>query len=106
MSSLSSRNLDFLRWKYGTHEALQKELDGILNWNELSEYALGKKQMSPYRISTIEERLSLPKGWIERDNLSLLEISETDFALFKKIKESKQGVKEALIQLISSISEP
>jgi hypothetical protein len=92
MPSITSQNLDFLRWKYGTHEALQKELHGILSWNELSDFALGKKQMPAYQARAIEEKLLLPKGWFDRENLSLVEVSNSEYELFGKI----QGVSEFL----------
>ena len=103
MASTSSNHLDFLRWKYGTHEALQKELHGILSWNELSEFSLGKKQIPPYQARAVEEKLSLPKGWLDRENLSLAEVSNTEYELIRQIQSTTPDVKSALLQLLTAV---
>lgn len=105
MSENSARNLDFLRWKHGTHEALSKQLEGVLNWKELSDFALGQKPIPKYRANSIEERLSLPVGWLSRDNLSLVDLSATEHELVTQVLAASPKVKVALAQLLAAIGD-
>ena len=104
MRDTPATNLDFLRWKHGTHEALSKKLDGIVNWNELSKFALGDKLIPKSRSRAIELRLELPDGWLDRDNLEFSALSKDDHALVAKLLSAPTGVKGAIHELLVAIA--
>ena len=104
MRDTSATNLDFLRWKHGTHEALSRKLDGIVNWNELSKFALGDKLIPKSRSRAIELRLELPDGWLDRDNLEFSALSKDDHALVAKLLSTPTGVKSAIHELLVAIA--
>ena len=98
-----STNVDFLRWKYGTHKALASRLKAIVNWKELSDYALGNAELGSGRAASIEMTLSLPSGWIQRDNISLTELSVEDYELVSSVLSSSPQVKSALLGLLKAV---
>ena len=105
MRDIPSTNLDYLRWKYGTHEALSKKLEGILNWNELSKYSLGDKPIPKSRARAIENRLDMPDGWLDRDNFSLASLAKDDYLLVTKLLSASPKVKQAIGSLLHAIAE-
>lgn len=60
----------------------------------------GKKEMPESVIQAIEEKLDLPKGWMGRDNHSMLMLSNLDFELCKKISGLSDDQKKALLAFI------
>ena len=102
-STTVSTNVDFLRWKYGTHKALAARLKAIVNWKELSDYALGNAELGPGRAASIEMTLNLPSGWIQRDNISLTALSVEDYELVSSVLSSSPQVKSALLGLLKAV---
>jgi hypothetical protein len=105
MRDIPALNLDYLRWKYGTHEALSKKLEGVLNWNDLSKYSLGDKPIPKSRARAIESRLSLPNGWLDRENISLTTLTEDDYLLVTKLLLTSPKIKQSIGSLLSAITE-
>ncbi|MBK8760075.1 MAG: hypothetical protein IPM03_06500 [Sulfuritalea sp.] len=102
-STTISTNVDFLRWKYGTHKALASRLKGVVNWKELSDYALGNAKLGPGVAASIEIKLNLPSGWIKRENISLTELSAEDYELVSNVLSSSPQVKSALLGLLKAV---
>jgi hypothetical protein len=61
MRDTLAANLDFQRWKYGTHEALAKKVKEESNWNDLHKFALGYKPIPASTSKAIESRSNLPE---------------------------------------------
>ena len=105
MCNNSAININFLRWKYKTHEALTEKLQGIVNWNDLSKFALGDKPIPKSVAKEIESRLGLPEGWLERENLALITLPNKDHALVTNLLSAKPKVREAIGMLLHGLDE-
>lgn len=103
MTTKISKNLDFLRWKFGTHEALAERLKGIVNWNQLSKYATAGTVTETGTIRAIESRLKLPVGWCERDNFAFTELSVEDHELVSAVLKCTPATKAALQELLRAM---
>lgn len=98
-----AQNLDFLRWRYGTHKHLQKKLAPILNWTELSNFALGQKRLPDYKARRIEEELKLPSRWLDRDNVGLTAMETDDFALVQKLLAVNPNLRAAIGVILDAV---
>ena len=98
-----AQNLDFLRWRYGTHKHLQKKLAPILNWTELSNFALGQKRLPDYKSRRIEEELKLPSRWLDRDNVGLTAMEADDFALVQKLLAANPRLRAAIGVILDTV---
>lgn len=103
-TTIISTNVDFLRWKYGTHKALALRLKSVLNWKELSDYALGNAALSAGQSASIEKVLNLPAGWLKRDNAAFSELSAQDYELVSAVLACSPEVKAALRILLGAIN--
>lgn len=98
-----AKNIDLLRHLHGRHEDLVSKLNGVVNWNQLSEFSRGKSLPTEFTLDQIELSLSLPQGWTRRDNLAALYLSVDEFASLKSILELEPSVRRALVALILEI---
>lgn len=98
-----AQNLDFLRWRHGTHKHLHKKLAPILNWAELSHYSLGSKPLSDYRARQIEKTLELPAKWLDRNNMGLTSLASEDFALIQKLLAADPKLRVAIGTVLDAI---
>jgi len=90
---------------YGTHEALVEKVGGSSAWKKLSDYVLGHATPTQYERGSIEEKLSLPKGWTSRNNNALLSLSSEDFALVESVLRLDAKTKRALKAFAVAASE-
>jgi hypothetical protein len=98
--SVRSRNLDLLRWLYGTHKAMSKKLSRIANPAYLSEMATNKRQIGNGTAREIEETLDLPVGWMDRDNVALLLMPTVDSQIHTAIADCSEPAKAGLLQFL------
>jgi hypothetical protein len=98
-----SNNLKIIRLMNGTHGYTAERLKSVVsNESLLSDYTNGKKNVSDYTARGIEQVLELPNGWLERDNLSIINtMSKTDFELVKKLINIPKEAKDGLYQFIN-----
>ena len=80
-SSTRSVNLDLIRWMNGGHKATSKKLASLTNSNYVSKMATGDMKIGDYEARRIENAFELPMGWVDRENVSMLRMSATDFEL-------------------------
>ena len=103
MFTTVSKNIDFLRWRYGTHEALSERLNGVASSKELSAFANAANAPSEALMRDVESSLKLPAGWCSRDNIALTELSPQDFDLVALVLACKPGLKSSLAALLTSV---
>ena len=100
-----SKNIDFLRWKFGAHKVLSDKLKGVASWAQISRFATAEDIPSPSTATAIESSLGLPIGWCNRDNLALMELSIQDYDLVTAVIRCKPSLKAALSALLESLNE-
>ena len=98
-----STNFDFLRWKYGTHKALQRRLQDLVSWNDLSAFALGNKAPSDALMRKIEVELKLQNGWLERDNIELLNIQNESYEMLRILEKLGHKERKAVFGLVAAL---
>ena len=103
MFTIVSKNIDFLRWKYGTHEALSERLKDVVGWNELSAFANASAVPSAAVMQGVESSLKLPPGWGSRDNLVFTELSPQDYELATLAVSCKPSIKTSLVALLTAV---
>jgi len=103
-NSTVARNFDLLRWKYGTHKALQKRLQKHVSWQGLSDLALGRKTPANDLLRSVERELSLPAGWFERDNVSLAILPSDEYALMTRYRALGPKERRALLAVAEALS--
>lgn len=99
---MRAKNLDLIRWmNYGHKSTAEKLKYAISNENYLSEMATGRRKITDDNARRIETELSLPKGWMDRDNISILKtLTDIDIDIIDGLtqctNEQKQGLKSFL----------
>ena len=99
-----SQNLDLIRWLNFGHENTAKKLINLTNANYLSKMATGDMEISDHIARNIELTLNMPAGWLDRDNLSLINMSALDSELCQVAKSLSDASKTALLTLIRTLS--
>ena len=99
--TIRSQNLDLARYLRGGHEALCKKLSNFTNAAYISQMATGQREISDHDMMRIEEILTLPKGWLDRNNLDLLQIPPNTYQLHQRIAKLSRLQQEALANLLS-----
>lgn len=94
------KNLYLLRFFYETMGSVAKELNGIANESALIRMGQGKKEVSDATARSIESRLGLPEGWMDRDNEKILRMSPTDHQLLLRAALLPEAKKRALIEFL------
>jgi len=103
--SLRSRNLDLIRGIFHGHQSVLKQLAGFTNSTYLSQMAWGKRPIDDAQARTIESKMGLPKGWMDRDNIRALHTSDSDYTLCEKVVRLPDAKKQALLALLSESPE-
>ncbi len=98
-----STNLDLIRWLNYGHENTAKKLSAVTNTNYLSKMATGDMEISDQAARTIEKTLELPVGWLDRDNIAMLNLSPTEFELRQLVANLPNESKVALLGFLSSV---
>lgn len=99
-TTIRSTNLDLLRHLNYGHKNTAKKLAGLTNENYISQMATGEREISDHDARSIEALLSLPAGWIDRDNIAMLNMGSADFELCTSLTRHSQHAKEALLMFL------
>lgn len=92
-----SENLDLIRHLNITHKNTATKLAGVTNENYIGKMARGEMEIIDYDARKIEKVLGLPDGWMDRDNLALLNMSKVDFAIYSCLRGQSETAKEGLV---------
>jgi hypothetical protein len=95
-----SKNLDLIRWLNFGHENTAKKLVRLTNANYLSKMATGNMEISDHDARSIESILKMPSGWLDRDNVALINMTEIDSDIHQAMKELPDEAKIALLTFI------
>jgi len=74
-----------------------------LTQSEVSQIETEKKEISNYLARKIEKSYSLPDGWMDRDNASLLLTAE-EFEFIGSLRRLSAEIREHLLNLTDGIS--
>lgn len=66
--------------------------------------ATGDMEISEYDARRIEQILSLPDGWMDRDNIPMLSMSKVDFKIYSHLSSQSQTAKDGLLAFLESSS--
>lgn len=97
-----SDNLDLLRKIHGGHNRTAKKLAKVANSNYISQMATGGMEISDHQARDIEKILQLPCNWMDRDNINLLKIDETEFKLLSLLITLPQFARDGLLNFLSA----
>ncbi len=103
MSVHRVRNLDMIRWMSGGHEPLTKRLSAISNWTYISKMIHGQKEITDHTAREIERVLKLQQGWMDRDNLGLVRMSNLDYQIQAAMKLASDERKSGLLRFLSDV---
>ena len=99
-----STNLDLIRWLNAYHKTTAKKLAAVItNDNYLSQMANGERPIDDGIARKIEKTLTLPVGWMDRDNLALLKMAPSEFDLYRMVARYPDETKLALASFLSSL---
>jgi hypothetical protein len=93
-----STNLNLARWMKGRHEELANKLSNISNWTYISKMITGQREIPEHTARAIEQALKFPNGWMDRNNIGLIKMSELDFKIYGEIASLPEGRKEGLLK--------
>jgi len=99
-----SDNLDLLRKLNGGHNHTAKKLASVTNSTYISKMAYGEIEISDIQARKIEKTLQLPCGWMDRDNIQLLKIEETEFKILSQLTTQPQLAKDGLLSFLSALT--
>lgn len=102
--TIRSTNLDLIRWLNHGHKNTAKKLSSLTNENYISQMATGDMEISEHDARRIEQILSLPDGWMDRDNIPMLSMSKVDFKIYSHISSQSQTAKDGLLAFLESSS--
>jgi hypothetical protein len=100
--TIRSINLDLIRWLNHGHTNTAKTLSSLTNENYISKMATGDREISDNDARQIEKILSLPYGWMDRDNISMLSMSEVDFKIYAHLNSQSQSAKNGLLAFLEA----
>jgi len=100
--TIRSTNLDLIRWLNHGHKNTAAKLSAITNENYISKMATGDMAISDYDARQIEKTLSLPDGWMDRDNIALLSMGKADFKIHCFLSNQPQTAKDGLLAFLES----
>jgi hypothetical protein len=98
-----SKNLDLIRWLNFGHENTAKKLISLTNANYLSKMATGNMEISEHNARSIESVLKLPSGWLDRDNLALINMTTVDSDIYQATKALSDASKTALLAFVRTL---
>jgi hypothetical protein len=96
-------NIDLLRSLHGGNNRLAAMLREHPNY--VSDRARGKKGVLDYSARTMEQKLSYPDGWFDRDNLSLLKMSRDDHETVSLLLSAPPEKRAAIRTLLDCATE-
>lgn len=96
-----SENLDLLRHLNGTHERAASKLSALTNPAYISQMATGEREITNYDARQIEKLLSLPEGWMDRDNHAMLGMSKVDYEIYASVKGRPDAAKAGLLAFLA-----
>jgi hypothetical protein len=98
-----SKNLDLIRWLNFGHENTANKLISLTNANYLSQMARGNMEISDHNARSIESVLKMPPGWLDRDNVALINMTEIDSDIHQALKELPDEAKIALLTFVRGL---
>lgn len=98
-----SKNLDLIRWLNLGHKNTARKLISLTNANYLSKMATGDMEITDHYARSIEKILKLPNGWLDRDNIELVNMSGIDSDLYQAITVLSDVTKVALHAFVKSL---
>ena len=66
--------------------------------------ATGDMEISDHDARRIEKILSLPDGWMDRDNTLMFSMSKVDFQIYSNLSSQSETAKEGLLNFLESLS--
>jgi hypothetical protein len=104
--TIRSINLDLIRWMNFGHENTAKKLVSVItNAAYLSKMATGDMEISDRKARSIEKELSLPNGWMDRDNIAVLKTPAEDMAVLASLAHLTPQAKTNLAKFLASCGE-
>lgn len=100
-----SRNLDLIRWLNYGHENTSKKLSHITNSNYVSKMATGDMEISDRRARSIEKAIELPIGWMDRDNIAILQMTPIEAKIQLLVTALPEEKQAALLKLLMPATE-
>lgn len=97
-----SENLDLIRHLNFGNKPAAKKLSGITNENYISQMATGEKEISDYNARQIEKVLALPDGWMDRDNVAMLDMEKVDFEIYSRMSGKPDSAKIGLLAFLAT----
>ncbi|TNC80196.1 MAG: hypothetical protein C9356_14815 [Oleiphilus sp.] len=101
--TIRSINLDLIRWLKGGQKPTAEKLAHVLNANYVSKMATGDKPISDETAREIERSLSLPNGWLDRDNEQIIRMANPDYELLVSIRDKSEAAKKSLARFINDL---
>jgi hypothetical protein len=98
--TIRSRNVDLIRWLNYGHENTAKKLATVTNANYLSKMATGDMEIGEWEARSIEKTLGFPVGWLDRDNVTLMMMTSTDFELHRLLVNYPEDAKAGLVKFL------
>lgn len=95
LEEIRAYNFRILRCLRGRHEDLARELRGVANNNEVSEFARARRPISDSRARSIEHKLNLPTLWLDRNFESYFGATGTQHEIVELIFRAAPDVLEA-----------
>lgn len=102
-SDIRTRNLHLARHLSGGLGNLAKALAAETNETALIKMGQGEKEIPNSISRSIEEKLSLPSAWMDRDNELLIGMSPLDYALHQEMSALPEQTRRALLTFIVSL---
>jgi len=95
-------NLRLLRTRFGEQQGDFVRMLGIGSQSYYSMIENGKATLDDHQARAIESNLSLPLGWLDRDNsIGLLYLSNDEYMLIHMLKRLEPAVTKSLVELLT-----
>lgn len=98
-----SKNLDLIRWLNFGHKNTSMKLISLTNANYLSKMATGDMEISDHDARSIESALKMSTGWLDRDNLALINMKATDSDIYQASMALTETSKAALLTFVRTL---
>ncbi|XUO84835.1 hypothetical protein RVM27_03820 [Halomonas sp. KM007] len=85
----------------GGHNNTAPKLASVANSSYISKMATGQMNISDYTARAIERALELPEGWMDRDNISILNMSLTQSQIHFLVSKLTIEKQTALFNFLS-----
>ena len=98
-----SKNIDLIRWLNFGHKNTSIKLINLTNANYLSKMATGDMEISDHDARNIESALKMSTGWLDRDNLALINMSAIDSDIYQASMALTEASKAALLRFVRTL---